>query len=128
MISDKNRLTFDSSQYDARRSKGALLQPVFGWPGVFCFFTQGSDLYSGAAREYKSFRDGLTQLIHFWEWISHVPPQVNQYIRTMIDHTEKSGFDGIDMHEAWNFQTNLVNMALLNFASLRLQKLPMATP
>jgi len=51
------------------------------------------------------------------------------YSQPIVDAFQaKYGFDGIDMHEAWNFQANPANMAILESASLRLQKQPMATP
>jgi len=73
----------------------------------------GEDLYAWAAREYQSYCQGKTRLYLFSEWLPGEPAALRTRARFWAEATRKHGFDGIDMHEAWNFESHPDNMAIL---------------
>jgi len=73
----------------------------------------GEDLYSWAVREYRTYCQGKTRLYLFSEWLPADPTALKTRTRFWAEVTRKHGFDGIDMHEAWNFESHPDNMALL---------------
>ncbi len=73
----------------------------------------GEDLYAWAAREYRSHCQGKTRLYLFSEWLPGEPAALRARTRFWAETTRKHGFDGIDMHEAWNFESHPDNMAIL---------------
>ncbi len=81
----------------------------------------GEDLYAWAAREYQSYCKGKTRLYLFSEWMPGKPQELDARLHFWSDVTGKNGFDGIDMHEAWNFECNPANMALLGSMAKRLR-------
>ncbi len=80
----------------------------------------GEDLYGWAAREYQAYCKGKTRLYLFSEWMPGDPGKLEEQTRFWADVTRKNGFDGIDMHEAWNFESNPANMAILGRMAARL--------
>jgi hypothetical protein len=60
----------------------------------------GEDLFAWAAREYQGYCRGKTRLYLFSEWLSKLAENTQFF----ADTTRKYGFDGIDVHEAWNFE------------------------
>jgi len=77
----------------------------------------GEDLFSWAAREYQPYCAGKTQLFLFSEWLSDIENQT----RFFAEMTRTYGFDGLDVHEAANFEFPRNNMALLKATSKRLR-------
>jgi hypothetical protein len=81
----------------------------------------GEDLYAWAAREYQPYCKGKTRLYLFSEWLSNIEANT----RFFAEVTRKYGFDGVDVHEAVNFEVKPGNMALLKAMAERLQgKMP----
>lgn len=81
----------------------------------------GEDLYGWAAREYQAYCKGKTKLYLFSEWLSGDPKALETRVQFWGDTTLKHGFNGIDMHEAWNFESHPDNMAVLGRLSERLK-------
>jgi hypothetical protein len=83
----------------------------------------GEDLYGWAAREYQPYCRGKTRLFLFSEWLT---PPVEAHLERLAAVIPKYGFDGIDVHEAWNFEAPATNMALLGafFKGLQSQPTP----
>lgn len=81
----------------------------------------GEDLYGWAAREYGAYCKGKTRLYLFSEWMPHDPQALETQTQFWADVTRKNGFDGIDMHEARNFESNPANMAILGRMAARLR-------
>lgn len=77
----------------------------------------GEDLFSWAAREYQPYCAGKTQLFLFSEWLS----DIENNTRFFAEMTCKYGFDGVDVHEAANFEFPPGNMALLKAMAERLR-------
>jgi hypothetical protein len=69
----------------------------------------GEDFFAWAAREYQPYCKGKTRLLLFSQWLS----KIEQNTRFFADVTCKYNFDGVDMHEAWNFEAQPGNMAFL---------------
>ena len=72
-------------------------------------------------REYQSYCKGKTRLYLFSEWMPGKPQELDARLHLWSDVTCKNGFDGIDMHEAWNFECSPANMALLGSMAERLR-------
>jgi hypothetical protein len=71
------------------------------------------DLFGWAARSYQPYCKGKTRLFLFSEWLPNSPPQLETRLQFWVDVTRKYRFDGIDVHEAWNFEAHPGNMPLL---------------
>jgi len=71
----------------------------------------GEDLFSWAAREYQPHCKGKARLYLFSEWLDNA--KLAEVLKFWSDVTCTNGFDGIDMHEAWNFEPSPAGMALL---------------
>lgn len=78
---------------------------------------KGEDLFAWAARQYQPRCAGKTRLYLFSEWLSSIEANT----RFFADVTCKYGFDGVDMHEAANFEASPANMALLGAMADRFQ-------
>ena len=81
----------------------------------------GEDLFAWAARTYQPYCKGKTRLFLFSEWLPGPPSILETRLHFWADITRKYGFDGIDMHEAWNFENNPANMPLLGAMAKRLR-------
>lgn len=81
----------------------------------------GEDLFAWAAREYQAYCKYKTRLYLFSEWLPGNPRELDKRLQYWTDVTRKNGFDGIDMHEAWNFECNPANMAILGSMAERLR-------
>lgn len=77
----------------------------------------GEDLFSWAAREYQPYCQGKTRLYLFSEWLSNIEANT----RFFAEVTRTYGFDGVDVHEAANFESPPSNMTLLKAMSDHLQ-------
>lgn len=73
----------------------------------------GEDLFGWAARTYQSYCKDKTRLYLFSEWLPGDPQSLEARMTFWADTTLKHGFDGIDVHEAWNFETHPDSMAVL---------------
>lgn len=82
---------------------------------------EGEDLFGWAAREYQEYCKGKTTLYLFSEWLPGDPKGLESKMEFWADTTRKHGFDGIDVHEAWNFEAHPDNMAVLGRFSERLK-------
>ena len=83
---------------------------------------RGEDLYAWAAREYQPYCKGKTRLVLFTEWLpSASPATLEPRLRFFVDAARRNGFDGLDVHEAWDFEKNPANMAVLGSAAKRLK-------
>jgi hypothetical protein len=83
--------------------------------------TAGEDLFAWAAREYGAYCKKKTRLYLFSEWLPGAPQELEAKTQFWADVTRKNGIDGIDMHEAWNFESNPANMAILGSMAARLR-------
>ena len=81
----------------------------------------GEDLFAWAARTYQPYCKRKTRLFLFSEWLPGSPSALEPRVRFWADVTRKYGFDGIDVHEAWNFESNPANMPLLGAMADRLR-------
>jgi hypothetical protein len=81
----------------------------------------GENLYAWAAREYAAHCKAKTRLYLFSEWMPSDPQKLDTQTKFWADTTRKNGFDGIDMHEAWNFESAPENMAILGKMAPRLR-------
>ena len=81
----------------------------------------GEDLFAWAARTYQPYCKGKTRLYLFSEWLPSKPPQLDARLHFWSDVTRKHGFDGIDVHEAWNFENHPAHMPLLGKMAERLK-------
>jgi hypothetical protein len=77
----------------------------------------GEDLYAWAAREYEPYCKGKTELFLFSGW-GPLEPRVN----VVIDQVLRHGFNGVDVHEAWDIEANPANFARLDAMSRRLKE------
>jgi len=73
----------------------------------------GEDLFGWAARTYQKYCEGKTKLYLFSEWLPGTPEALEARMRFWAETARKHGFDGIDVHEAWNFEAHPDNMAVL---------------
>jgi len=62
------------------------------------------DLHGWAAEEYGPYCKGKTRLFVFGEWLSGDRPTVDARLAALADRTLKHGFDGLELHEAMNFE------------------------
>lgn len=74
---------------------------------------EGEDLYAWAARTYQPHSKNKTRLLLFSEWLPGEATGLADRMRFFADKTRTHGFDGIDVHEAWNFEAAEGNMAVL---------------
>ena len=74
---------------------------------------EGEDLYAWAARTYRPHCKDKTKLFLFSEWLPGEAKGLAERMRFFADKTRTHGFDGIDVHEAWNFEAAEGNMAVL---------------
>jgi len=74
---------------------------------------EGEDLYAWAARTYQPHCKDRTKLFLFSEWLPGEAKGLAERMRFFADKTRTHGFDGIDVHEAWNFEAAEGNMAVL---------------
>jgi hypothetical protein len=81
----------------------------------------GEDLFAWAARTYQPHCKGKTRLFLFSEWLPGTPSKLDSRLRFWSDVTRKYGFDGIDVHEAWNFESHPAHMPLLGAMAERLR-------
>jgi len=77
----------------------------------------GEDFFAWAAREYQPYCKGKTRLYLFSQWLS----KIEENTRFFAEVTCKYGFDGIDMHEAQNFEDKPEHMLLLRAMADRFQ-------
>jgi len=84
----------------------------------------GEDLFAWAAREYQAYCRGKTRLYLFSEWLPQDPPGLAKRVRFWSDVTCTNRFDGIDVHEAWNFQSHPDNMAELGKMAEHMKGVP----
>jgi len=82
---------------------------------------EGEDLFAWAARHYQPYCKDKTRLYLFSEWLPHDPKGLETRTQFWADVTRKNGFDGIDMHEALNFESHPDNMAVLGRMAARLK-------
>jgi hypothetical protein len=64
-----------------------------------------------------------TRLYLFSEWLPHDSVGLAKRLRFWSDVTCTNGFDGIDVHEAWNLESHPDNMAELGRMGERLRAL-----
>jgi hypothetical protein len=81
----------------------------------------GEDLYAWAAREYKAYCQGKTRLYLFSEWAPNGLPKLEARTRSLANLVLTHGFDGVDMHEAWDFEQTPATLALLRSMAERFQ-------
>lgn len=74
---------------------------------------EGEDLYAWAARTYQPHCKGKTRLLLFSEWLPGTPEALAERMKFFAEKAVRHGFDGIDVHEAWNFEAAPGNMAVL---------------
>ena len=69
---------------------------------------EGENLYQWAARTYQPYCKGKTRLFTFTEWLPNEPDKLRARVKHFAQWTVENGFDGVDVHEAMNFerQTN----------------------
>jgi len=65
---------------------------------------EGEDLFAWAAREYQDYCRGKTRLYLFSEWLPNSRAELDSRLTQWADRVTTHGFDGIDVHEACNFE------------------------
>ncbi len=81
---------------------------------------EGQDLFQWAAAHYREYCAGKTKLYLFSEWLPADPSALDQRMKDWASRVLENGFDGIDVHEAWNFEGPPENMDVLKRFSDRL--------
>jgi hypothetical protein len=79
------------------------------------------DLYAWAAREYQGHCRGRTKLYLFGEWLPGGTIVLDEACADWAQRVLQYGFDGIDMHEAMNFEANPQGMDVLKRLRDRLE-------
>ena len=82
---------------------------------------EGSDLFAWAAQEYREHCRGKVKLYLFSEWLPGSQEALDQRMGEWASRVLTNGFDGIDVHEAANFEKATTGMDLLKRFSERLQ-------
>jgi hypothetical protein len=73
----------------------------------------GSDLFAWAADYYQPYCKGKTKLNLFGEWLASSPREMDIQLAQWSERVLVNGFDGIDIHEAANFEHTPEDMKLL---------------
>jgi len=84
----------------------------------------GEDLFAWAAREYGDYCRGKTRLFLFSEWLVNSRKPLDQRLTQWARRVRDNHFDGIDIHEAANFEMTPNGMELLQRFSDRLNGKP----
>jgi hypothetical protein len=71
------------------------------------------DLFAWAAREYQDTCRGKTRLYLFGEWLPGDMQALDKSCGEWAQRVRKYGFDGIDMHEAMNFEAKPLGTEIL---------------
>jgi len=79
-----------------------------------------SDLFAWAADEYRNHCKGKTKLYLFSEWLVGSPQALDHRMEQWAGRVLDNGFDGIDMHEAMNFEKCPRGMEILGRLRSRL--------
>jgi hypothetical protein len=74
---------------------------------------QGQDLYGWAREHYGELCRGRTRLYLFSEWLPGNRQQLADRVDFFAEKVLKHKFDGLDMHEAFNFEFDPAKLALL---------------
>ncbi|MBN2310541.1 MAG: hypothetical protein JXR94_16325 [Candidatus Hydrogenedentes bacterium] len=65
---------------------------------------EGENLYQWAARTYQPHCKGKVRLFTFTEWLNSDPAKLEPRMKDFARWTKDNGFDGVDVHEAMNFE------------------------
>ncbi|MFH1267237.1 MAG: hypothetical protein ABIK89_16030, partial [Planctomycetota bacterium] len=74
---------------------------------------EGEDLFAWAAREYGETCRGKTRLFLFSEWLVNSRQALDHRLAQWARRVEDNHFDGIDVHEAANFESTPNGIELL---------------
>lgn len=74
---------------------------------------EGEDLFQWAARTYQQHCAGKTKLYLFSEWLPGPMDALSTRMDEWAARTRDNRFDGIDVHEAWNFENPPEKMQIL---------------
>jgi hypothetical protein len=74
---------------------------------------RGQDLYGWAREHYGESCRGRTRLYLFSEWLPGNRKKLAQQVEFLAETVLKHGVDGLDMHEAFNFEFDPAKMHLL---------------
>ncbi|HOD48913.1 MAG TPA: hypothetical protein PLM14_05390 [Candidatus Hydrogenedentes bacterium] len=74
---------------------------------------EGQDLFQWAAAHYREYCAGKTKLYLFSEWLPGEADALEQRMSEWAGRVLQNGFDGIDVHEAWNFEGPAEKMSVL---------------
>ncbi len=66
---------------------------------------EGEDLFAWAAREYADYCEDKTRLHIFSEWLPGSTQALDARMEQWASRVLANGFDGIDVHEAMNFES-----------------------
>jgi len=78
---------------------------------------EGQDLFQWAAGHYQDYCAGKTKLYLFSEWLPRDINPLEQRMNAWAGRVLDNGFDGIDIHEAWNFEGPPEKMEVLKHFS-----------
>jgi len=81
----------------------------------------GKDLFSWSADYYQPYCKGKTKLYLFSEWLPSETNALDLKLQQWAERVLKNGFDGIDIHEAANFENGPGDMMLLRRLKSRLE-------
>ncbi|MGI6459034.1 MAG: hypothetical protein ACOX5J_02880 [Candidatus Hydrogenedentales bacterium] len=81
---------------------------------------EGQDLFQWAAAHYQEYCASKTKLYLFSEWLPAGPEALEPRMNDWASRVLENGFDGIDVHEAWNFESPPESMEVLKRFSDRL--------
>ena len=68
------------------------------------------DLFSWAAKQYQPYCKDKTKLYIFSEWMPHDPKALDANMKRWAKRTLDNNFDGINVHEACNFEPNKMDI------------------
>ena len=82
---------------------------------------EGQDLFQWAGGHYRDYCAGKTKLYLFSEWLPGDIGALEQRMDAWAGRVLENNFDGIDVHEAWNFEGPPEKMEVLKRFSGRLR-------
>jgi hypothetical protein len=81
----------------------------------------GQSLYAWAAGHYREYCRDRTKLYLFSEWLPDDAGDLDRRLAFFADAVRRNGFDGIDVHEAANFESSPEHIATLGRMAERLR-------
>ncbi len=91
------------------------------WQAKHINLAPGQDLFAWAAQEYGPYCRGKTALYLFVDWLSGGRAKIDESLAAFADRALRYRFDGVEVHEALNFESDSTGWDLLKRCSERLR-------